>query len=373
MYGVGRAREAGRAWTTTLALAKALGDTHYQLRALWGLCIDQFNNGDVRGALGFAREFAGLVAHSTDPIELMMADRILGTALHYFGDQNEARYHNDRVFTYDPAIAWRPRAVSPGFDLILSSRYLQARILWLRGFADQAKRVVESNVEEGLALGQALSFCSVLGQAACPIALFAGDLDAAERHGAMLLAHAERQQIRLWTIWARCFNGLVRARRGDIRGGLRILSDGLEQVGDARLLPRFLFLRGEQALLLGTTGEAERALDSVEQMLTRCAARDERWYMAELLRIKGELMLLAGDPSEASDIETLFLESLDVARAQGALFWELRAAISLARLWRDTGRAADAGALLRPILARLTEGHATADPRAARALLTELP
>ena len=177
--------------------------------------------------------------------------------------------------------------------MILSSRYSQARILWLRGFADQAKRVVESNVEEGLALGQALSFCSVLGQAACPIALFAGDLDAAERHGAMLLAHAERQQIRLWTIWARCFNGLVRARRGDIRGGLRNLSDGLEQVGDARLLPRFLFLRGEQALLLGTTGEAEQALDSVEQMLTRCAARDERWYMAELLRIKGELMLLA--------------------------------------------------------------------------------
>jgi hypothetical protein len=372
MYGVGRAREAGRAWRTTLELAKALGDTHYQLRALWGLCIDQFNNGGVREALGFAREFAGLVAHSTNPIELMMADRILGTALHYFGEQNSARYHNDRVFTYDPAPPWRPRAVSPGFDLVVSSRYFQARILWLRGFVDQAMRVVERNVEEGLALGQALSFCSVLGQAACPITLFAGVLDAAERYGAMLLAHTDRHQIRLWNIWAHCFNGLVMAMRGDIPVGLGILSGGLEQAGDARLLPRFLFLRGEQALLLGRMGKVEQALNSVEQMLMRCATRDERWYVAELLRIKGELMVAGGNPTEAASIERLFLESLDVARGQGALFWELRTAISLARLWRNNGRRAEAGSLLRPIHARLTEGDATADSRAAQALLEEL-
>ena len=256
--------------------------------------------------------------------------------------------------------------------MLVSSRYFQARILWLRGFAEQAMRVVERNVEEGLALGQALSFCSVLGQSACPITLFAGDLEAAERYGAMLLAHTDRHQIRLWNIWARCFNGLVMARRGDIPGGLGILGGGLEQAGDARLLPRFLLLRGEQALLLGTMGEVEQALDSVEQMLTRCAARDERWYMAELLRIKGELMVAGGDPTEAAGIERLFLESLDVARGQGALFWELRTATSLARLWRNNGRLAEAGALLRPIHARLIEGHATADPQAARALLEEL-
>jgi predicted ATPase/DNA-binding winged helix-turn-helix (wHTH) protein len=372
MYGIGRAREAGRAWTTTLELAKALGDTHYQLRALWGLCIDQFNNGGVREALEFAGGFASLVAHSTDLTELMMADRILGTALHYFGDQNSAGYHIDRVFAHTPGPPWRPRAVSPGFDLLVSSRYFQARILWLRGFAQQAMRVVERNVEEGLALGQALSFCSVLGQSACPITLFAGDLAAAERYGAMLLAHADRHQIRLWNIWARCFNGLIMARRGDIPGGLGILSGGLEQAGDARLLPRFLFLRGEQALLLGRTGEVEQALDSVEQMLAHCAARDERWYMAELLRIKGELIVAGGDPTEAASIETLFLESLDEAHGQGALFWELRTGISLATLWRNNGRLAEAGSLLRPIHERLTEGHATADPRAAQALLLEL-
>jgi predicted ATPase/DNA-binding winged helix-turn-helix (wHTH) protein len=373
MYGVGRARETGTALHTTLELAEALGDTHYQLRALWGLCIDQFNSGTARGALAFARRFAELAAHSSDPIELMMAERIQGTALHYLGDQNDARRHIDRALAYDGIASWRPRMVSPGFDLVVSTHYFQARILWLQGFADQAMRVVTVNVEEGLALDQALTFCSVLGQAACPIALFAGDLDAAERYGAMLLDHTERHQIRLWNIWARCFNGVVRARRGDSANGLRGLREGLIEAGDARLLPRFLFLEAEEATWRGGSGESELALASVDKMLARCAARDERWYVPELSRIKGELMRMAGDATDVAAIETLFLQSLEEARQQGAVAWELRTATSLALLQRDLGRATEAAALLRPIHARLTEGVTTADARAAQALLDELP
>jgi predicted ATPase/DNA-binding winged helix-turn-helix (wHTH) protein len=372
MYGVGRSQEAGPAWTTTLELAEALHDTHYQLRALWGLCIDQFNNGVVGTALEFAHRFAGLVAHSTDPMELMMADRILATALHYFGDQRNARHHIDRALAYDTTSSWRPMAVSPGFDLRVSSQYFQARILWLQGFADQAMRVVERNVEEGLALGQALTFCSVLGQAACPISFLAGDLEAAEKYGAMLLTHTGRHQIRLWNIWAGCFNGLVTAGRGDVLGGLRILRDGLEQAGDARLLPRFLFLQGEQALFLGKTGEVELALELVEQMLACCEAREERWYVAELLRIKGELLLSPGASGTAATAGAYFQQALDLARQQGALSWELRAARSLARLWRDQARSKDAHELLAPVYDRFTEGFATADLRAAKALIGEM-
>jgi hypothetical protein len=321
--------------------------------------------------LAFARRFAGLAAHSADPIELMMAERIQGTALHYLGDQTDAGRHIDRALAHDGTASWRPRMVSPGFDLGVSTHYFQARILWLRGLADQAMRVVRFNVEEGLALDQALTFCSVLGQAACPIALFTGDLDTAEQYGAMLLDHTERHQIRLWNIWARCFNGVVSARRGDVANGLRSLREGLNAAGDARLLPRFLFLEAEQAIYRGGSGEFEPALGSVDQMLARCAARDERWYVPELLRIKGELLRMAGD--DVAAIEALFLQSLDEARQQGAVAWELRSATSLALLQRDLGRATEAAALLRPMHARLTEGFTTADARAAQALLNELP
>ncbi|HTF00207.1 MAG TPA: winged helix-turn-helix domain-containing protein, partial [Bradyrhizobium sp.] len=237
MYGVGRAREAGPAWATTLELADQLDDREYRLRALWGLCIDQFNNGEIRKALEFADRFVEGAANSTDPIDSMMADRLLATALHYLGDQKSARHHIERVLVHLADLTLKPRIVRFRFDLRVSTHYFQARILWLQGFADQALRAVERNIEEGRASGHALTFCSVLGQAACPIAFLAGDLDAAERYCAALLDHTERHPIRLWNLWARCFKGMVMVKRGDIAAGLEVLRSELGRAGEARFLP----------------------------------------------------------------------------------------------------------------------------------------
>jgi predicted ATPase len=372
MYGVGRAREARPAWATTLELAERLDDAGYRLRALWGLCIDQFNNGELRAALEFARRFASLASDSSDAIDLMMADRLLATALHYFGDQGEARHHIDRALAQLAALAQQPQIVRVRFDMRVSTHYFQARILWLQGFAEQALRVVEHNIEEGNAVGQALSFCSVLGQGACPIAFWAGDLDAAERYGAMLLDHTERHPIRLWNVWARCFNGLVVAKRGDIAGGVHALRRGFEEAGDARFLPRFLLLLGEFAACLGQAGEVAPGLATIQETLVRCKARDERWYIAELLRIKGELVILEGAVDAAVAAEGYFLRALDWARRQQALSWELRTATSLARLWRDQNRAAEARELLGSVYGHFTEGFDTADLREAKSLLEHI-
>jgi predicted ATPase/DNA-binding winged helix-turn-helix (wHTH) protein len=373
MYGVGRAREAGAAWQTTLELAERLDDTQHRQHALWGLCIDQFNNGNVRTALDFAQRFAALVGGSTDPIELMMADRIVATAHHYLGDQRSARRHIDRALAREAGLARRSRTISAGFDLLVSAHYFQARILWLQGFAAQAMRVVQYNIEEGRAAGQALSFCSVLGQGACPIAFLAGDLDAAEQYGAMLIEHTERYPVRLWNIWARCFLGLVATRRGDVAGGLQTLRAGLAQAGEARFLPRFMLLQGEQAQYLGSTGEADAALRGLDQMLARSEAREENWYVPELLRIRGELLLLRDGRNASAAVETVFRQSLDMAHGQGALSWELRTATSMARLWQGRGRQAEAGTLLRQVHGRFTEGGDTADLQAAKLLLDQLP
>ena len=137
MYGVGRAREAGPAWATTLDLAERLGDRAYRLRALWSLCIDQFNNGDLRAALEFARRFAALASDSGDATDLMMADRLLATAQHYFGDQREARHHIDRALAQLTALALQPQIVRVRFEMRVSTHYFQARILWLQGFPNR--------------------------------------------------------------------------------------------------------------------------------------------------------------------------------------------------------------------------------------------
>ena len=251
----------------------------------------------------------------------------------------------------------------------VSTHYFQARILWLQGFAEQALRVVEQNIKEGNVIGHALTFCSVLGQAACPIALWAGDFDAAERYAAMLCDHTGRYPVRLWNIWARCFLGLVIARRGDIGTGLQALRGELEQAGEARFLPRFLPLLGEMAACLGKAGEIGRGLEIVEEALARCEARDELWYMAELLRMKGELAILEDAAGPAA--EGHFARALEFARRQQALSWELRAATSLARLWKKQQRIAEGHELLGSVYARFTEGFDTQDLKEAKGLLDE--
>jgi predicted ATPase/DNA-binding winged helix-turn-helix (wHTH) protein len=367
MYGVGRAREAGPAWTRVLELAEQLDDRDYRLRALWALCIDQFNNGEFQKALELAQRFADLAATSDDAIELMMADRLFATTLHYLGDQSGARHHIDRVVAQLAVVPQRTPIIRFSFDVRVSTHYFQARILWLQGFADQALRVVAKNIEEGRASGHALTFCSVLGQGACPLAYFSGDLDAADLYCAALLDHTERHPIRLWHLWARCFKGMLMAKRGDIEGGLATLRSGLDGAGEARFLPRFLLPLGELAAGLGRAGQVGEGLAVVDDALARCEAREERWFVAELLRIKGELMLR--EAGRSSDAEECFMQSLELARQQGALFWELRSSLNLARLRIDTDRMADARAVVLSAYEKFTEGFEIADLRAARSLL----
>src|SRR5262249_8456334 len=161
MYGQGRTREAGPALATALELADRLDDKDYRLRALWGLCIDQFNNGAFGKAFEFAGRFAQAAEDSTDPTDAMLADRLFAVSLHYLGDQKTARHHIDRVDARLDVLADKPK-VFP-LDLRISTQYFRARILWLQGLADQALHLAARNVEEGRANGHALTFCSVLG------------------------------------------------------------------------------------------------------------------------------------------------------------------------------------------------------------------
>ncbi|MCK1394957.1 winged helix-turn-helix domain-containing protein [Bradyrhizobium sp. 1] len=372
MYGVGRAREAGPAWAATLQLAEQLEDRDYLLRALWGLCIDQFNNGEFRRALELAHRFAEVVADSGNSVDRMMADRLLATALHYFGDQRQAHHHIGRTLSRLSDLAAKPQVIRFRFDLRASARYFQARILWLLGLADQALSVVEHNVEEGRTSGHALTFCSVLGQGACPIAFLAGDLDAAGRYCTMLIEHTERHPIRLWNLWARAFRGLLIARRGDLATGLPLLRKALELAGEARFLPRFLLPLGELAACLGEAGEVSQGLAIADEALARCEARDEGWYVAELWRIKGELLLLPGECRSTISAEQAFDRAFEVARSQGALFWELRTAISLARLRMSEGHLADARHVLASVYGKFTEGFETEDLREARTMMARL-
>jgi len=368
MYGEGRAREARPILETTLELAERLDDKDFRLRALWGLSIDQFNNGQFGKARELAERFASVAANSPDRTDTMLGDRLTAVTLHYLGDQNDARIRIDRVNASLHVLAEKPK-IFP-LDLRISTQYFRARILWLQGFADQAQALAARNIEEGRANGHALTFCSVLGQATCPIAFWAGDFETAERHGTELLEHTERHAIRLWGLWARAFNAAVAARRGDIAIGLPLLREELNRAGDARFLPRFLPLLGELAAGFLASEQISRGLDMIEDVLARCNDRQELWYLPELIRIKGELMLKS--TRHAGDAEARFREAMDIAGRQGARFWELRSATSLARFMIGSGRSADALAMLEKVTQSFPEGGDIVDMRAARDLIAQL-
>jgi hypothetical protein len=247
-------------------------------------------------------------------------------------------------------------------------------MLWLEGFPDQAIRAAENSVEEARAGNHALSLCYALALAACPIALVVGDLATAESYLRMLVDQSTRHSLRLWAALGRCDWGVLLIKRGDLDAGLRLLRAGRDEVGEGRVAWRLTTFRDAMVAgeVLGRTGQIGKGLVLVEAAIDHSERTEERWAFAELLRVKGELLMLQGGSSAAATAEDLFRQALDWARRQGALSWELSAATSLARLLRDQGRSADALTLLQPVHDRFTEGFDTSDLKAAKTLLDAL-
>jgi predicted ATPase len=259
------------------------------------------------------------------------------------------------------------------FDQQVMARVVLARILWLQGFPEQARRTAQSAVDAARALDHGASLCLALCQAACPVALVTGDLAAAESYVAMLLDSSAAHALPIWRAGGHRFHGVLLIRNGDFDNGLQLLRTALEQPPEASFQPDFMQYLGKLAEGLGCAGQIAEGLDAIDKALARSERNEDRWCVAELLRIKGELLLLQGGSGAAAAAEGHFQQALGWARRQGALSWELRAAASLAQLLRDQNRSTEAIALLTPIYNRFTEGFETADLKAAKALIDNLP
>lgn len=372
MYATDRLERGAAAWATALALAEELGDADYQLRALWALWADRQNHGEFGEALALARRFRALAGRDGEPGDCLVGDRMTGASLHFLGEQGEARTCIEGVLARYVAPVRRSHAVRFQFDQRITARITLARVLWLQGFPDSALREVRSNVEEAVSLGHALSLSNALAQAACPVALLAGDLASARRFSDMLRRSTAEHALDVWRAYADCFDGDLLVRGGDHAAGLRLLRpavDELLRAGFTQYLTGFL---GTLAQALIGAGRAEEALVATGDALARCKRTGERWCVAELLRIRGEAVARGAAPDAGEDAEALLRQAIQAARSQGALSWELRAATSLATFLRGRGRPDDGLALLAPVLARFSEGFATTDVQRAAGLLKEL-
>jgi predicted ATPase len=361
--------EMQEVWTGVLEIASQLDDVQYSLRALWGLWAFEQNVGRIPDALNLARRFCDLALRSSNPADLATGDRILGMTWHYLGHQADAETYFERSLARLHPSVHGTHAIHFQYNQSLAARAYLPKILWLRGFPDAALRAARSVVDDAVATGHALSLGLVLVRAACPVALLVGDMEAVKRFVDMLLSTSTTHAIDLWHIEGSCFSGAVLVRGGKPREGRDLL---LREMGGPPHMESNVHrveMLIELAHAFAYTRDFRQGVDALDEALAESTRREERWCMAELLRMKAEMLLGMDAPGSEACAEELLLQSLDWARRQGALSWELRAASSLARLRLRQGKAREGRACLEPVYARFTEGFDTADLAAARQLL----
>jgi predicted ATPase/DNA-binding winged helix-turn-helix (wHTH) protein len=363
----GSCPETLAAWTSTLEIAESLDDADYRLRGVWGLFIDCITSGRYRAALTLAERFYACAATSTDPADAPVGDRLVGMALLALGDLEGARRHIEHMLCR--YVARTSHIIRFQFDQRLLAHSYDSLTLWLQGLPDQAMRSVERQVVDARASDHPVSLGHVLLQSACPIALHVGDLALAERYVKAITDHSARHVVEMWNIIGRCFTGVLLIKRGDIGAGLDLLRSAFARKPQNVFTILHTPFLAEIADALGRDGKAAEGLSIIDEALARSERDEERWCVAELLRIKGELVLRDGAPQAATAAEDHFLQSLEWARRQGALSWELRTSTSLARLQHDQGRLAEASGLLQPVYDRFREGFETADLKTAKAYL----
>jgi predicted ATPase len=367
--------EMGAAFTNALAIAENLGDPEYQLRALGGLYFFHAAGGRFRAAQQFAQKFHDLAASRSDLSAQLFGEHIVGMAKHFLGDQISARRHLEQVVTQYTHTYYGRDFVRPQdiirfqIDGYVSARAFLARVLWLQGFSDQAVRAVEMSVEEAHATGHAVSLCYTLSSAACPIALWVGNLTTAAHYTAMMVDSSRKHDLPVWSATGSRFQKTVVLMGGDVVAGSQMLDFSLDEVDQSAFSFRSIAGLTLLAEALGRAGRIAEGLALVDAGIEQFEAN---CFTPEFVRLKGELSLLQGMPGAEGSAEIHFRQALDGAREHGALSWELRAATSLARLLRNQGRPADATACLQPIYDRFTEGFGTADLVAAKQLLDDL-
>jgi len=302
----------------------------------------------------------------------LIGDRLTGVALHFLGDQPGARLHLERMLARYVAPVQRSHAARFQFHQRVSARMTLARVLWLQGLPNQALSCVVTNIDDALAIDHALSLCNALANAACPIALLVGDLAAAEHYTTMLLTQTAREAFDIWRAFGNCFEGELHVKRGNLALGLQQLKAGIDELRRARFAQYLTTFLGRLAECHASAGDTLQATETIEEAIRRNEHSEERWCTPELLRIRGTVTLHGEAEDAAAIAEEDFLKSIQLARTQESLSWELRSATSLVQLWRKQGRTREAHELLSSVYVRFGEGFETIDLRVAKSLLDEL-
>ena len=349
-------------------LTANVDDVELQAGLLYLQWSVEFMSGDHGAALVTAQQLAAVTQRGGDTMRLA-GDSIVGASLLYTGKLANAQDCLQRVVDFYVAPSDGHHSTLFRRDRHVLARERLARVLSLRGDMDRAYAEASSSFEMAQSSGAGITVCWVVHDALCPIALMRGDLAAAEAAVTALSDWAARMDATLWKMMGSCWKGALLIERGELARGIELLSQTLEACEQSGWQMGYVQFLGYLAKGLAGLGRLEEAGSKLERAIEWTDHKGESWYRAELMRLKGELLLQQAKPALVVAAEDCLQTANEIARAQGASFWELRIALSLARLRMAQGRHKEARQVLAPVHDRFTEGFDTPALRAARALL----
>ena len=352
------------------ALGEPPEDPLQLFTVLYGFFVANFVafNGDV--CCDLAADFLQLAEKQRASYPLLTGHNFLGGCLVLTGDIAKGMAHLDQgIPLYDPA-KHRPLATRFGEDQRTVASFFRSIALWMLGYPEAALADNDYAHKNAREIGQAGTLMFALGYAShTPICC--GNYASANVELDELVALAGEKSAPYWKALGVTHQGCVSALTGKAADAVSMISSGLatlQSMGVTVFMPSYLSSLAHAYAELGQFDHAWRRHG--EAMMVMETAK-ERWCEAEINRIAGEITLLSPEP-DATKAEAYFERALAVARQQQAKSWELRAAMSLACLWRDQGKPQQARDLLAPVYGWFTEGFDTRDLREAKALLTEL-
>jgi class 3 adenylate cyclase/tetratricopeptide (TPR) repeat protein len=350
-------------------LAQSLKHSAAYLPILNALSVHYMSAGQMTESLRWADRLSKAGAEFDDDRLEIVGHRAASASHYWLGEFAEARQSGDQVHgLYDPERHWGLAALT-NTDPFTGEGIYRAQFLWMMGYPDQAlaaSQAMETNARRRghpFDLAFALTLGAQLFDYLCDSDALLRRAEEAERIG------EERGIALLGEIMAEISRGVALLRAGRLAEALPQLDQGIERLMRTGHRIWIWYLRALRAEALALTGDLEGAWTLIEESVARLEAGEERSHYAEVLRLRGWILMLRGEPDKAA---ATLRKALAVARDQDAKSWELRAATTLARLLASRGNRAEALALLAPIHDWFTEGRDTRDLKEAAELLAEL-
>jgi predicted ATPase len=354
--------------------AEALGeppqDPLLLFSVLYGFWVANYTAFNGEALRELAGQFLAVAEKQEATIPRMIGHRITGTSLLYTGDIMEGRAHLDKAITlYDP-VEHRPLATRFGQDVAVAILSHRSIALWLLGYPETALADVNHALKDGREIGQTATLMYALG-----LTLFTQiccrNYAAANAEADELLVLADEKGALAWKPFGMMHKGSLLALTGQASDAAQTMISGLSAWRSTRATLSLPWWLSVLAMAYAELGQFDDAWRCIDEAMTAVETTKERIWEAELNRVAGEITLKSPEPDMAKK-QVHFERALAVARQQQAKSWELRAAMSMARLWRDQGKRDDARELLAPVYGWFTEGFETLDLKEAEALLDAL-